>query len=102
MKELVIKSGETNISVSVDGEQIGCIQSIVFKASVDGIRPEIQITFPDLSEFDSTIVDENINKLKDVPNVSILIGKSKEWNAGEMPNDPSELAKWDGELTTND
>lgn len=101
MKELVIKSGETNVSVFVDGEQIGCIQSIVFKASVDGLRPEIQITFPDLSGLNPTIVDENINKLKDVPNVSILIGNSKEWNAGEMPDDPSELSKWDGDLTAN-
>lgn len=82
-EELKIVVGPTTATtkVFVGERQIGLIQDIRFHASVDYLRPQIEIVFPDLFSIhgvDSPLVkslQESIDLLKELPNVKVTLEK---------------------------
>lgn len=117
MKELVIKIGESTYQtiVELDNKKIGFIQNIVVELNAQDPTPHITITFPDLRAYDSSAKDtiaDQIQELGQLPGVNIILEPlsirkndtvetpTKEWTSAELPNDPSELSKWDNLVGT--
>lgn len=99
MKKLNIEVGATSVDtkISIDGDQIGYIQSVLFRVSAYDDAPVLEVTFPDLEGYPSHAeVLKQIEKLKDFPNIDIKVNKLvMNMAAANLPDDPSELAQWD-------
>lgn len=103
--------------VTIDGEPVGLIQSLKVELDVQQTTPHVEITFPDLREFQDSpkgtsiksMLAENLERLHDIPFVEL---KFKELTPTESPTvetpvqtwasttdvidgDPADLAKWD-------
>lgn len=67
-----------NTKIYVDDIIIGCIQDIKIHTSAHEAIPEIEITFPDLRPYKSSIVDSiaaSVELLSNFPNVKVTLLK---------------------------
>lgn len=94
MKELVIKIGETisECIVSLDGETLGGLQHVEVVLDSDNLLPSVELIFNGVPDKNSEIAA----KFTGMPHVKALFEECTQiWESNDLPNDPSDLSKWD-------
>ena len=103
--------------VTVNGEAVGLIQNLKVELDVQQTTPHVEITFPDLREFQDSprgssvksMLVENLERLQGIPFLDIQFKKltpmespavetpTQTWASTEdvVDGDPADLAKWD-------
>lgn len=80
MKELKVILGEktSDTHILVDNQAIGYIQELKIHVEVNSSAPQIEIIFPDFRQISLALADkvaEQVNLLKDLPHVKVVLKK---------------------------